>query len=39
MKNWKSIAITMLLAIVAVVFIWPRLRPFVARIPVVGKLV
>ena len=39
MKNidWKGILITALVAIVAVVFIYPLVRPFVQKIPVVGK--
>ena len=37
--NWKDLAITGAIAIVAVVFVWPMLKPFVAKIPVVGKYV
>ena len=37
--NWKEIAVTGLIAIVAVVFIWPLARPFVAKVPFVGKYV
>jgi hypothetical protein len=37
--NWKNIAVIALVSVVAVTIVWPRVRPIVARIPVIGSLV
>ena len=36
--NWKGILITAGVAIVAVVFVYPMIRPYVQKLPVVGRL-
>ena len=37
--NWKEILVTGAIAIIAVVFVWPLVKPFAAKIPVIGKFV
>ena len=39
MKKFVPYLITGAVAIVAVVFVWPLLKPFVAKIPVIGSYV
>jgi hypothetical protein len=34
--DWKSIAITAVVSIVAVVFVWPLVKPYAQKIPVLG---
>jgi hypothetical protein len=35
--NWKETLITGLIAIVAVVFVYPLVRPYAQKLPLVGK--
>jgi hypothetical protein len=35
--NWKETIITGLIAIVAVVFVYPLVRPYAQKLPLVGK--
>ena len=35
--NWKGIAITAAVSIVAVVVVYPLLRPYLQKVPAVGK--
>ena len=35
--DWKTILLTFVISIIAVVFIYPLVRPLLVKIPVVGK--
>jgi len=36
-KEWKNYLVTGVIAIIAVVFVYPVVRPFAQRLPLIGK--